>query len=80
MFTIVKYAADGYWENYFEEDPKKVGVGPCDSVMGTYTAQFCGMEPYYMDASDAKFMCDSMSSVNPCVGYAVCPLIDYPNK
>ena len=75
-YTIVKYAEDSYWENIWEEDPKQTGVSLCDSAIGTYTAVECGMESFYYSKEDAELMCGSMRTVNPCVGYAVCILVD----
>ena len=71
--TIVKFAQDGIWDHYFEEDPKD-GVCIEHSAHTSYAGQVCNIKPYYTDFDEAVKVCAAVNQVNPSGSYAVCIL------
>jgi len=73
-YIIVKYAADGAWQHYFDNDPKK-GAHISHNAVGTYSASCCGVEPIYAHRKEAEAACERLNEFNPIGMYEVCPLI-----
>lgn len=71
-FGIVKYAADGYWEHNWDEDPKIGKVHPTHSIAGTFVGKELGIKKDYPTRADAEKDLARASATNPTVGYAIC--------
>ena len=71
---IAKNVADPYWESFFEEDPKKVGVSLALSVGYRELAREKGVKIFYEDLREAVKDCEELSKLNPSAGYGVCPV------
>lgn len=71
-FGIVKYAADGYWEHKWNEDPKVGKVHPSHSIQDTYVGYELGIKKDYPTREDAEKDLARAINANPSVGYAIC--------
>lgn len=74
-FIIVKYAQDGAWEHYWEEDPKESGIHPWASAHLSYSGQAVGLKPSYESVEAAQTDLNAINSCNPVGQYALCPIV-----
>lgn len=75
-WVVVKFAANGYWNQYFVQDPKIYGVNKSCSVHNTYTGMEAHVAHAYMHKEDAEDAAASCNKLNPTCGYAACPLFE----
>lgn len=75
MFIIVKHAADEVWKYYFSSDPKK-GSPRGFSCHTSYTGRVAGIKEVYFTREEAEEDLDLIKRINPCCGYAICPIRD----
>jgi len=73
-YIIVKHAADGAWESYFEGNPK-AGCHLSYSVHCTYTGKQCDIRSSYATPEDAAEDLKKILDANPCGNYDLCRVI-----
>jgi hypothetical protein len=75
QYVIVKYAGED-WAWHFKEDPKIHGATRNQSARWTYSGKIAKLEEIYDDLDTAEKDCARINTLNPAVGYGVCPLIE----
>jgi len=76
QYTIAKYADENYWRSYWgDKSPVTYGVYRSESAYNTYTGASMGI-PEYGGLEEMQKHLENMVEANPCVGYALCPVID----
>jgi hypothetical protein len=74
-WTIVKFASDVVWSEYFLTDPKD-GVDISQSASATYAGKAAELSPRYTSFELAVAECNKINTQNPSGHYDVCKLIE----
>ena len=75
-YIIVKHADSHYWPVHFVTDPSK-GVHGSFSIHTTPTGKSLNIKDSYNTIEEANVDLQRAIKDNPCVGYEVCPIIQY---
>lgn len=75
MYTIAKYAEDGFWENYYGKDPK-LGLPETLSSYFSPLGRSCGMRKVsYSTRETLEPVVSKLNTEDPMCGYAICRLL-----
>ena len=73
---LVKNAAPGYWEHYFDRDPQE-GVHASYNATFTYSGKAVGlpMDPFHSQEEATPWL-KKLQALNISGGYAICPVLE----
>ena len=71
---VVKHAADGFWDHYFDCDPNIEGLHASHSASTSYSGHAVGLKASYVSHTEALEDCKKINDYNPSGGYGVCQI------